>query len=141
MKKTVKQFQKSAKIHWQKIVAGLIWKPETAGEQIQGLVANRQTIETKFGIAPQLEIRDGDTSALLLTSKAGLKLLNRVPLGTPVRVTYTGTKAVKGRKTMMDTFTIETPVGTELEDDWATSFYKKEMSPAKSLKTRARKSR
>lgn len=128
-KQSLAQFKKAVSKHsirWEKVQAGMIWKPEKQGESCEGLLVARNVIDTKFGLAPQVELRDGDQSYLLLTSKAGLKVLNRVPLETPCRVTYTGTQSVKGRKTLMDTFNVEIAAGTKLEEDWAVEYYKKE---------------
>lgn len=128
-KQSLAQFKKAISAHsikWEKVQAGMIWKPEKQGESCLGVLVARNVIDTKFGLAPQVEIRNGEDSYLLLSSKAGLKILNRVPLETPVRVTYTGTQSVKGRKTLMDTFNVETPEGTKLEEDWAVEYYKKE---------------
>lgn len=128
-KQSLAQFKNAVKAHavkWEKVQSGLIWKPEKEGESCIGIVSARNLIETKFGLAPQVELRDGDKAYLLLTSKAGLKVLNRVPLETPVRVTYTGTQRIEGRKTMMDVFNVEVVQGTKLEEDWASQYYKKE---------------
>lgn len=128
-KQSLAQFTNSLKAHsikWEKVQSGLIWKPESEGENIIGVVAARNVIDTKFGLSPQIEIRNGDKAYLLLSSKAGLKVLNRIPLETPVRVTYVGTQRIEGRKTLMDVFNVETPRGTKLEEDWAVQYYKKE---------------
>lgn len=128
-KQSLAQFKKAISAHsikWEKVQAGTIWKPEKQGESCLGVLVARNVIDTKFGLAPQVELRDNDQSYLLLTSKAGLKVLNRIPLETPCRVTYTGTQSVKGRKTLMDTFNVEMAEGTKLEEDWAVEYYKKE---------------
>lgn len=124
------QFKKAVQTHnvkFERVQSGSIWKPETDGESIVGIVAARNVIDTKFGLSPQVEIRDGQTAYLLLTSKAGLKVLNRIPLECPVRVTYKGTQKIAGRKTLMDVFDVEKAVGVMLDkEDWAAGYYKKE---------------
>lgn len=129
-KQTLAQFKKSVQAHnvqFEKVQNGLIWKPEKSGESIIGIIAARNVIETKFGLSPQVEIRDGETAHLLLTSKAGLKVLNRIPLETAVRVTYKGTQKIEGRKTLMDVFDVEKDKRVTLEkEDWAAQYYKKE---------------
>lgn len=129
-KQTLAQFKKAVQKHnvkFEKVQSGSIWKPETDGESIMGIVAARNVIDTKFGLSPQVEIRDGQTAFLLLTSKAGLKVLNRIPLECPVRVTYKGTQKIAGRKTLMDVFDVEKAQGIALDkEDWAAQYYKKE---------------
>lgn len=129
-KQTLAQFKKAVQKHnvkFEKVQSGNIWKPETEGESVIGIVAARNVIDTKFGLSPQVEIRDGQTAYLLLTSKAGLKVLNRIPLECPVRVTYKGTQKIAGRKTLMDVFDVEKAQGIALDkEDWAAQYYKKE---------------
>lgn len=128
--KALAQFKKSVQAHnvkFEKVQSGSVWKPEKSGESVCGIIAARNVIDTKFGLSPQVEIRDGETAYLLLTSKAGLKVLNRIPLETAVRVTYKGTKKIEGRKTLMDVFDVEKDKAVDLEkDDWAAQYYKKE---------------
>lgn len=129
-KQSLSQFKKAVQTHnvtFEKVQNGLVWKPEKSGESIIGIVSARNVIDTKYGLSPQVEIRDGETAHLVLTSKAGLKVLNRIPLETPVRVTYKGTKKIAGRKTLMDVFDVEKDKRAELEkEDWAAQYYKKE---------------
>lgn len=124
------QFKKAVQRHnvkFEKVQSGSIWKPETEGESIMGVVTARNVIDTKYGLSPQVEIRDGETAYLLLTGKAGLKVLNRIPLECPVRVTYKGTQKIAGRKTLMDVFDVEKAKGMLLDtEDWAAQYYKKE---------------
>lgn len=148
--KSFAAFSKSVKAHavkWQTVKSGLVWKPETEGESIIGVIAGRTVIDTKFGLAPQIEIRNPETDEtyLLLSSKAGLRVLNRVPLETPCRVTYEGTKPIPKRKQVMDVFNVEIPVNTKLEaQDWAAQYYKQRKggkAKGKAVKTAKRSRR
>lgn len=142
-KQTLAQFKKAVQKHnvkFEKVQSGSIWKPETEGESVMGIVAARNVIDTKFGLSPQVEIRDGQTAYLLLTSKAGLKVLNRIPLECPVRITYKGTQKIAGRKTLMDVFDVEKAQGVPLDkEDWAAQYYKKEKGGKRKATKPARK--
>lgn len=141
-KQSLAQFKKSLQAHnvqFEKVQNGLIWKPEKAGESCVGIISARNVIETKFGLSPQVEIRAGETAYLLLTSKAGLKVLNRIPLETCVRVTYKGTQKIEGRKTLMDVFEVEKDKKVPLEkEDWAAGYYKKEKGGKRAASKRNR---
>lgn len=128
---------KKHQVKWETMQNGLIWKPEMEGEEIFGIATARNVIDTKYGLAPQIELRDNDKVYLLLSSKAGLRVLNRVPLGTPCKVKYEGTRRIKGRKTLMDVFDVQCPAGTTLENDWATQYYKKERGAARKTAKKA----
>jgi len=110
------------KIQWQVIRHFQSWKPEKVGDFIQGVVVGRKVIETKFGSSPQIEIANEGTGEVvaLLSGKAGLRVLNRVPLETLVRVEYLGEKKVPGRKVMMDDFEVAIPATAKLGADFYT---------------------
>lgn len=71
------------------------WKPETPGDMVQGVVIDRYT--SSFGESVLLEQPD-NTMIGLPSHSVLLKRLANIPVGTMVRITFTGTeKSVEGR--------------------------------------------
>lgn len=121
MKKQAKQLMK-------KVVSGMAWKPTEEGDTIAGQIVSRTVIDTKFGQCPQLEVH-GESGEVytVLSNKADLRILNRVPVGTAIKLVYQGTAKVAGKKTPKDVFDVYIPLKCTLEADWTNGdFYNRD---------------
>lgn len=129
---------------WQDVTSGRIWQPEE-GEQLDGYIGERFLIPTKYGEKPHIEIAVKETGELHIvnTARKNLRVLNRIPVGTRVLLTFIGTTKVKGKKIMVDNFRVQTYGKVKLVDDWTEGKYYgfegKRHKPVRHKKSRRRK--
>lgn len=129
---------------WQDVSSGMLWQPEE-GEQLDGYVGERYLIPTKYGEKPHIEIVVKETGELRIvnTARKNLRVLNRIPVGTRVLLTFVGTTKVKGKKIMVDNFRVQTYGKVKLVDDWTGgeyySFTKQRHKQVQRKKVRRRK--
>jgi len=125
--KALKSFARSLEAHaekWEIVASGETWKPESEGEFIIGTITARNVIDTKYGEKSQVVITTQEgVSHSLFSGMADLKILNRIPLNSPVKVEYQGTKKVKGRAASKNVFIVRKPVNIQLEEDWTGGKY------------------
>ncbi len=102
---------KAAAVPKWSLLESAIWSPAKAGDKVEGTLGapetgpfgEQHTLDTNAGSL----IPTGELGFITLPHLAALKDLSRLPLGTLVRVTYTGDKVSKAGHTYK-AFTIET---------------------------------
>lgn len=121
---------------WRKIQNGEIWKPKKAGEKIEGLLTSQQTGFDKKNSQefPSVTIVGAQTWSVR-TDRHQLKPLNRIPRGTPLRLTYLGKRKVNNLNPMME-FDIEIPADVEEIADWTEGRFDKKSSAKSKSKSR-----
>lgn len=112
---------KTSSAQWQTLSSGDFWKPSKIAESRVGEITGFRAEKTKFGISAVCDFADVETGEMfsVWSSSADLRKLNRLAVGTKVRLEYQGEQKVPNRRAMKDGYLVQVEAGTRVEPvDW-----------------------
>lgn len=127
---------------WRKVSSGQFWKPETVGESRVAEISGFRAEETKFGISAVCDMADVDSGEVfsVWSSSADLRPINRMSVGTTVRLEYLGEERIAGRKQMKEGYLLQISPDSKMNNtDWfieAGHSYDRSKSKKKTAKRR-----
>lgn len=112
---------KGSSAQWQTLSSGDFWKPANVGESRVGEITAFRAEKTKFGISAVCDFADVETGEMfsVWSSSADLRKLNRLAVGTKVRLEFQGEQKVPNRRAMKDGYLVQVEAGSKVQAlDW-----------------------